>query len=73
MTVDRIASTIAVSLTAVGCVVNLVSISADSDNPWGAAPVRSVNTPTTAGRRFGSGNPERCGLPSGLVSPTNSA
>ena len=37
---------------------------ADSDSPGGAGPVRSVNTPTIAGRRFGSAKPVRCSLPS---------
>ena len=46
MIVATIASTIAESFKAVGCVVNRVSITADTDSPGGAGPVRSVNTPT---------------------------
>src|SRR3979490_460556 len=50
---------------------------ADSERPCGAAPVRSVNTPTTDGRRFGSANPLRSGCPTVgpdvKFSPTNVA
>ena len=63
MTVATIARIIAVSFKAVGLVENRVSITADRLSPGGAGPVRSVNTPTIAGRRFGSSNPVRSGLP----------
>ena len=53
------ASSIAASLIAVGLVVNRVSMVADTLSPAGAGPVRSVNTPTTPGRRFGSLKPLR--------------
>ena len=72
-TVAAIASTIAASFKAVGLVENRVSMVADSDSPGGAGPVRSVNTPTIAGRRFGSANPLRSSLPEASVSPTNVA
>ena len=71
-----IASSIAVSFSGVGVVVNRVSIVAESDSPGGAGPVRSVNTPTIAGRRLGSAKPVRSSLPAwspDLVSPTNVA
>ena len=57
--VAAIASSIAASFKAVGLVENRVSIVADTLSPGGAGPVRSVNTPTIAGRRFGSANPLR--------------
>jgi hypothetical protein len=57
--VAAIASSIAASLRAVGRVVNRVSTVADTLSPAGAGPVRSVNTPTMAGRRFGSWKPLR--------------
>ena len=72
--VETIASIIAASFKGVGLVENRVSMTADTDSPGGAGPVRSVNTPTIAGRRFGSGNPLVCSLPVvGSVSPTNVA
>ena len=55
ITVDVIASRMATSLSVVGCDVKRVSIVADNDRPGGAGPLRSVNTPTMAGRRLGSG------------------
>ena len=73
ITVATIATTIAVSFKTVGLVENRVSITADSRNPGGAGPVMSVNTPTIAGRRFGSANPLRSGCPSVSVSPANVA
>jgi hypothetical protein len=73
MTVATIASSIAASLSVVGLVVNRVSIVAERESPWGAAPVRSVKTPTIDGRRLGSSNPLRRGWPVSSVSPTNVA
>ena len=68
------ASTIAASFKAVGVVENRVSMVAEALSPGGAGPVRSVNTPTIAGRRFGSANPLRCCLARrGSVRPTNVA
>ncbi len=72
--VAAIASSIAASLSAVGLLENRVSMVAEKFRPAGAGPVRSVNTPTIAGRRFGSGNPLRISLPVvGSVNPTNVA
>ena len=65
---------IAASFNGVGVVENRVSMVADSDSPGGAGPIRSVNTPTIDGRRFGSANPVRRSLPVvGSVSPTKVA
>ena len=50
-----------------------MSTVAENDSPGGAGPVSSVNTPTIAGRRFGSENPLRNSLPDALVSPTKVA
>ncbi len=44
-----------------------------ASNPRGAGPLRSVNTPTICGRRFGSGKPPPSGLPAGSFSPTKVA
>src|SRR3954470_4298465 len=44
---------------------------ADSESPCGAAPVRSVNTPTTDGRRFGSAKPLLSGCPADSVPGRN--
>ena len=73
MTVARIAPTIAASFKGVGFVENRVSMVADIDKPGGAGPVRSVNTPTIAGRRLGSSKPVRSGLPESPVRPTKVA
>ena len=59
MTVEMIANRIAVNFSGVGFVVNRVSIVAENSMPGGAGPVRSVNTPTMAGRRLGSAKPVR--------------
>ena len=53
------ASNIAASLIAVGPLENRVSMVAVTLKPGGAGPVRSVKTPTIAGRRLGSLNPLR--------------
>ena len=71
--VDTTASTIAISFSVVGVVENRVSMVAESRSPAGAGPVRSVNTPTICGRRLGSENPPRTGLPAGSVNPTKVA
>ncbi len=72
--VAAIASSIAASFKAVGLVENRVSMVAENVSPGGAGPVRSVNTPTIAGRRLGSGKPVRCSLPVvGSVNPTKVA
>ena len=51
-----------------------MSMIADSVRPGGAGPVRSVNTPTIAGRRFGIGEPAcAAACRFGSVRPTNVA
>ena len=57
--VAAIASSMAASFSAVGRVVNRVSMVAETLRPAGAGPVRSVNTPTIPGRRLGSAKPLR--------------
>ena len=61
---------IAAAFNCEGELVNRVSIVAEKVSTDGAGPVRSVNTPTIWGRRFGSAKPLRSCVPvSGSVRP----